>query len=171
MSGASRNPRLLRRGNVRPARREDIPRLREIRASVTENRLSDPSEITDEIVVWHLEHAPFYVWEQEGTVLGFCAGDPRDGSIWSLFVDPAAEGQSIGRTLLWQCCNELAKMGHKKLTLSTEKNSHAEHFYKALGWAQQGFNDVGEVILALDLTDSAATPQNIPYLTYQRNHA
>lgn len=165
---ASGLPR-LQRGDIRPAQRKDIARIREIRATVRENRLCDPSEITDDIVVWHMQNAPFYVWEQDGMVLGFCAGDPRDGSIWALFVDPAAEGHGIGSALLWQCCDKLAGMGYEKLSLSTEKNSHAEHFYKALGWKQQGFNDVGEIVLTLDLKNGP--PPKHSHLTYTRNHA
>ena len=42
-------------------------------------------------VEWFIDHAAFWLWEENGVVQGFSAGDPRDGTIFALFVDPASE--------------------------------------------------------------------------------
>jgi ribosomal protein S18 acetylase RimI-like enzyme len=44
------------------------------------------------------------VWVEDGQGQGFSAGDPCDGTIWTLFVDPAFQGRGIGRTLLALAC-------------------------------------------------------------------
>jgi GNAT superfamily N-acetyltransferase len=82
---------------IRTAVLSDIPRLTEIRGAVGENRLSDPSRVTLADYVWHIERAPVFVWDDAGLIKGLSAGDPRDGSIWALFVDPAFEHQGIGQ--------------------------------------------------------------------------
>src|SRR5882762_3126406 len=87
----SAKPTMIRRATV-----SDIPRLMEIRGSVRENRLSDPSRVTLADYNWHIAHAPIHVWKDGGLIQGMSAGDPRDGSIWALFVDPAHEGRGIG---------------------------------------------------------------------------
>ena len=83
-------------GAVRAACLADIPRIFDIRAAVRENRLADPSRVTHADAVWFVEAGALFVWEEAGQIGGFSAGDPRDGSIWALFVDPPWEGQGAG---------------------------------------------------------------------------
>ena len=80
---------------IRSATVSDIPRLIEIRASVRENRLSDPSRVTIADYEWHIAHGPIHIWEEHGVIAGLSASDPRDGSVWALFVDPDYEGRGI----------------------------------------------------------------------------
>jgi ribosomal protein S18 acetylase RimI-like enzyme len=70
---------------------------------------------------------------EDGVIQGFAAGDPRDGSIFALFVDPAHEGRGIGRALLALACGTLRAAGFATATLSTEPGTRAERFYRTNG--------------------------------------
>jgi GNAT superfamily N-acetyltransferase len=135
---------------LRTATLSDIPRLIEIRGSVRENRLGDPGRVTLDDYTWHIAHAPVHVWE-EGLIKGMSAGDPRDGSIWALFVDPAFESRGIGQALILAACRSLAAAGHRIARLSTEPGTRAERFYLRNGWLARGHSDRGEVIFVKDL--------------------
>jgi GNAT superfamily N-acetyltransferase len=134
---------------IRTATVTDIPRLREIRESVRENRLSDPSRVTLADYDWHIAHAPIHVWEDDGVIKGLSAGDPRDGSIWALFVDPTFKGRGIGQALA--ATNSIAAAGHRVAKLSTEPGTRAERFYLRNGWMAKGRTERGEVIFTKDL--------------------
>ena len=136
---------------IRRATVSDIPRLMKIRGSVRENRLSDPSRVTLADYHWHIAHAPIHVWEDEGVIKGLSAGDPRDGSIWALFVDPAYEGRGIGQALILAACNSIAAAGHRAAKLSTQPGTRAERFYLRNGWLAEGHTERGEVILTKEL--------------------
>ena len=137
---------------IRIATLTDIPRLMEICGSVRENRLSDPSRVTLADYNWHIAHAPIHVWEDDdGVIKGLSAGDPRDGSIWALFVDPAFEGRGIGQALILAACNSVAAAGHRVARLSTEAGTRAERFYLRNGWLAKGHTERGEVILTKEL--------------------
>jgi GNAT superfamily N-acetyltransferase len=140
---------------IRRATVADIPRLREIRDSVRENRLSDPSRVTLADYQWHVAHAPIHVWDEGGVIKGMAAGDPRDGSIWALFVDPAFEGHGIGRALIAAATNAVAAAGHRVATLSTEPGTRAERFYRLNGWIDQGRTDRGEIVFTMDVMPGA----------------
>jgi GNAT superfamily N-acetyltransferase len=136
---------------IRAATVADIPRLRELRGSVHENRLSDPSRVTIADYEWHVVHAPIHVWEDDGVIKGLSAGDPRDGSIWALFVDPAFEGRGIGQALIMAATNSIAAAGHRVARLSTEPGTRAERFYLRNGWMAKGHTERGEIIFTKDL--------------------
>jgi GNAT superfamily N-acetyltransferase len=131
---------------IRPATVSDIPRLMEIRGSVRENRLSDPTRVTIADYEWHIAYGPIHIWEEKGFIAGLSASDPRDGSIWGLFVDPAYEGRGIGQALIAAACRSVAEAGHAKAKLSTDAGTRAERFYLRNGWIAQGFTERGEVI-------------------------
>lgn len=59
-------------------------------AAVRENRLSDPNTVTAADCAAFIDRAEIWVWVEEGMIQGFSAGDPRNGEIFALFVDPAA---------------------------------------------------------------------------------
>ena len=84
---------------LRAATHADIPRLMEIRASVGENRLSDPNRVTLADYNWFIDHAAIHVWEEEDCIQGLSAGDPRDGSIWRCLCTQNSKAAASGKLL------------------------------------------------------------------------
>jgi GNAT superfamily N-acetyltransferase len=130
---------------LRVATYADISRLMEIRGSVRENRLNDPSHVTLADYNWFIDRAAIHVWEEDECVQGFSAGDPRDGSIWALFVHPPYEGRGVGQNLIQAACRSLLDAGYQNATLSTEPGSRAQYFYECNGWIAKGHTSAGEV--------------------------
>lgn len=133
---------------LRTATHDDIPRIVGIRASVRENRLVDPSSVTLDDIAWFVNHGPIHVWEDADGVQGFAAGNPRDGGIWALFVDPSFEGRGIGQALIEAACASLRQAGHRVATLKTGAGTRAERFYVRNGWTARGTDARGEVIFS-----------------------
>ncbi len=131
---------------IRRAVHADIPRIMEIRHAVGENRLSDPNSVTAADCAEFMDRSEIWVWVEEGLILGFAAGDPRDGWIWALFVAPGHEGRGIGRALLRLACETIRDSGYSIATLSTDKGTRAERFYRAHGWTVTGRNQKGELV-------------------------
>ena len=131
---------------IRQAALADIPRLMEIRAGVRENRLSDPSNVTSVDYAWFIDEHRIDTYVVNAGIVGFAAGDPRDGSIWALFVEPGFEGQGIGQALLAAACDALVRAGHGRATLSTEPGTRAALFYAANGWNMSGSTGSGEAV-------------------------
>jgi len=134
-------------GHIRRARLEERDRISEIRFAVQENRLNDPSLVTDADYGWFTEHPGIWVWEEDGRILGFSAADTRDGTIWALFVDPAHDRRGIGRALFETACDVLRRAGHRTAMLTTDPGTRAERFYRAAGWTVLGTSKTGELIL------------------------
>ena len=130
---------------IRKATAADIPRLMDIRARVRENILSDPSKVTEADYHWFIQNAPLWVWDDADLIKGFAAGDPRDGTIWALFVDPPYERQGIGKALFAHTCESMAHSGHRTLTLYTGAGTRAESFYRAAGWEESGTSADGDI--------------------------
>jgi GNAT superfamily N-acetyltransferase len=138
---------------IRPAIDADIPRLNEIRLAVRENRLGDPSWLTEERVREALRPpGAGWVWEEAGRVLGFCVVSGEDDSIWALFVDPNAEGRGGGSALLDRAMEWMKESGADTVRLSTDPDTRAERFYRSRGWQPSGVNDRGEVVLEYRLS-------------------
>ena len=136
---------------IRKATRADYPRISEIRLTVRENRLSKPDSI-EPLVDWLFDNSTFWVWEEDGTIQGFSAGDPRDGSICALFVHPSHERRGIGRVLLRLACDTLRESGRVKATLHTEPDTRAERFYRMDGWIEIGRKDDGQIVFQKSLS-------------------
>jgi len=98
----------------------DIDDLFRIRAAVRENRLHDPGSVTREDCDWFVQRRRVWVAEIDGRVAGFSASDPRDATIWALFVDPDFEGRGLGSMLLAQACADLVADGHRRASLTTD---------------------------------------------------
>ena len=130
---------------LRRARADDVPRIWEIRHSVRENRLEDPGKVTDAEVADTLARGLFHLAVSGGRVLGFSAAEPRDGTIWALFVDPAAEGRGLGRALLAAAVDDLAAAGWRVARLTTGPGTRAERFYGLAGWTREGPDPDGEI--------------------------
>jgi GNAT superfamily N-acetyltransferase len=133
-------------GHIRRARHDERDRLKEIRAAVRENQLADPTRVTDQHYAWFTDHPGIWVWDEDGKILGFSAGDPRDGTIFALFVDPGHERRGIGRALLRAACDTLRCSGHRMALLTTAGGTRAERFYRSAGWEAVGTSDRGELI-------------------------
>ena len=118
----------------------------EIRHAVHENRLSDPNLVTAADCVAFIGRSEMWVWEENGVIEAFAAGDKRDGSIFALFVAPEYEGRGIGQKLLPLACETLRRAGYAVATLSTEAGTRAERFYRANGWIANGRNHKGEIV-------------------------
>ncbi|MDP3545586.1 GNAT family N-acetyltransferase [Phreatobacter sp. HK31-P] len=129
---------------IRTATRADLPRITEIRMGVRENVLSRPEKIT-EAVAYLIDRDAFWVFEDEAGIHGFSSADPRNGSIFALFMDPASEGRGMARHLLDAACRHLVAAGHTRAWLSTDPGTRAERFYSLQGWSQTGRTDDGEV--------------------------
>jgi GNAT superfamily N-acetyltransferase len=132
---------------IRPATHGDIARIYEIRNSVGENRLSDPSRVTEADAIRFIDDTALWVWQEEdGAVTGFAGSDRRDGSIWALFVAPGHDGKGIGRALLKHACDWLRAAGHRTAMLTTEPGTRAERHYRAAGWSVTGSSTTGELV-------------------------
>jgi len=130
--------------SIRIATRADIPELRTIRSSVTENILT--SIITEEMIIEVMEeYGRIWIYESEGQVLGFSAADKRTSNIWALFVLPAWEKRGIGKQLLHEAVEWLWSEGGKTIWLTTDPHTRAEEFYRSQGWTQSGVESNGEI--------------------------
>jgi ribosomal protein S18 acetylase RimI-like enzyme len=141
---------------IRKASRTDYTRISEIRFAVRENRLSNPASIGP-VVDWLFDNSTFWVWEEDGAIQGFSAADPRDGSIFALFVHPDYERRGIGRALLPLACGALKERGHDTAVLTTEAGTRAERFYRIDGWTEVGRQKDGQIVFQKSLLGSPAT--------------
>lgn len=135
----------------RRATADDIEHLIRIRGAVRENRLRDPASVTRADYDWFVEQGRIWLGEISGEVAGFAAGDPRDGTIWALFVDPRFAGMGLGAVLLKKVCADLQADGHAVLRLSTDPGTRASRLYARLGWEEQGLLPDGEMAFRLIL--------------------
>jgi GNAT superfamily N-acetyltransferase len=133
-------------GRVREATEADIPAIMELRLSVRENRLFDPSQVTPEDCRRYVTRGHMWVWDAGGEILGFSASTCETGWIWALFVRPGHEGRGIGQALFAVACGALVQAGFRTLTLSTDPDTRAARFYRAAGWREAGRTPEGELI-------------------------
>ncbi len=133
----------------RRAEPADIDRLMDIRAAVSENRLSDPLSVTRADYDRFVAQGRVWVGEADGRIVGFSASDERDGSIWALFVDPGHAGLGIGTSLLRRACEDLKADGYGNIRLTTEPGTRADRLYRKLGWRDMGRSSSGEVVFEL----------------------
>ena len=132
---------------IRKATLADRRRISEVRLAVRENRLSQASVAkVDTTADWIFANGAFWVWEQDGPVQGFSVADPRDGTIFGLFIHPDYEGRGIARALLPRACEDLRAAGFAVATLTTGAGTRAERFYRENGWEETGRQDNGEIV-------------------------
>jgi GNAT superfamily N-acetyltransferase len=85
------------------------------------------------------------VAERDGHLVGFyaLAGEPPEGTLEDLFVEPEHIGTGVGR-LLWEHAIEVARtLGFERVTL--EADPGAEPFYLALGARRCGSVPSGSI--------------------------
>ena len=126
---------------IRKATKDDVPRIMEIRAGVGENRLRDPSRVTMEDVCWFVDNPGVFLWEEDGSIVGFSASDPRNGNIFALFVEERYERRGIGKALFERACKVLVDAGCTRMWLTTWPGTRAERFYREAGWRVTGTDD------------------------------
>ncbi|TAJ94794.1 MAG: GNAT family N-acetyltransferase [Reyranella sp.] len=132
---------------IRKATSTDRPRISEVRLAVRENQLSAASVSKVETTAdWIFENATFWVWEEAGAVQGFSVADPRDGTIFGLFIHPDYEGRGLGRALLPLACEDLRAAGFAEAILTTGAGTRAERFYRLNGWEETGRQEDGQII-------------------------
>ena len=136
---------------IRTAERSDIPRIFEIRAAVRENKLSNPELVTPADCEWFIDNSAFWLWVEDEDVQGFSAADPRDGTIFALFIHPDYEGRGIARKLLPLACETLRAAHHNSATLTTDAGTRAEMFYRQDGWTEIGRQEDGQIIFRKDI--------------------
>ena len=134
---------------IRPATRDDLPRIWEVRHGTAENRLTDPSLVTDAEVAWYLDEAVFLVSEDEAGVQGFACANHQTGYVWALFVIDGAHGRGHGTALLDEATKRLRQAGHRQAFLTTGKDTKAAAFYRSRGWRQTGVDIRGEAVFRL----------------------
>ena len=134
---------------VRRATEADLPRIHEVRHGTAENRLTDPSRVTDAEVAWYLNEAVFLVSEDEVGVQGFACANPQTGYVWALFVIDEAQGRGHGTALLEHAINKLREAGHRQAFLTTGHGTGAARFYRSKGWRQTGTDLRGEAVFCL----------------------
>ena len=131
---------------LRPALLKDIPAMHALRLGVRENRLSDPSRVTQADYERRLaQPGASWVAEVNGTTAGFAIADFPSRSVWALFVKPGFEGRGIGRFLLRQVTQNLEAAGPGTIHRSTEAVTRAERLYAAAGWTRRGQLPNGEI--------------------------
>ncbi|HEY0085667.1 MAG TPA: GNAT family N-acetyltransferase [Allosphingosinicella sp.] len=126
----------------------DVPAMHRIRLSARENRLSDPALVREADYLPFVARGAAFVAEADGALLGFAAADAPAGSVWALFVAPAAEGRGVGRALERRLLAWARAEGLKGLTLTTAPGTRAAAFYRAGGWTETGVTAAGELCFA-----------------------
>jgi ribosomal protein S18 acetylase RimI-like enzyme len=131
--------------SIRRAVPADIDGLIVIRGAVQENRLRDPASVTRDDYGWFVRNNRVWLAGAETRVFGFSASDPRDGTIWALFVDPASEGFGLGTKLLAKACADLKADGFPEVRLFTDPGTKAARLYRKLGWQEVGLSADAEM--------------------------
>ena len=137
------------RVSLRRATETDLPRIMEVRHGTAENRLTDPSLVTDAEVAWYLNKAIFLVSEDEEGLQGFVCANHQTGYVWALFVIDGAQGRGHETALLDEVIARLRKAGHRQAFLTTGEDTRAAAFYRAKGWRPTGIDMRGEVVFRL----------------------
>lgn len=138
--------------NFREAVPSDITQIQVVRNAVQENRLSDPSRVTDnDCLEYMTQRGKGWVCVIEETVVGFAIVDLADQNVWALFVTPAFENSGIGKKLQQIMLEWYFQQTDKTIWLGTAPGTRAETFYRLTGWEPKGLMKNGE--MRFELTD------------------
>jgi ribosomal protein S18 acetylase RimI-like enzyme len=80
-----------------------------------------------------IDNGSVFVLEVDGVVVGLYAlsGEPPDGLLTDLWLEPKVQGRGLGRRLWDHALTSAAALGYRSLTLEADPN--AEGFYAAMG--------------------------------------
>ncbi|MBL7950394.1 MAG: GNAT family N-acetyltransferase [Flavobacteriales bacterium] len=132
---------------IRPMLSADVPAAHVIRLAVRENRLSDPSVVTEQDYHDFLARDTMsWVCELDGELAGFVMADVEKRNLWALFVAPEHEAKGVGRALhdtmlsaYWKRCDVLR--------LTTAPETRAARFYRKAGYTEQGLTSNGKELI------------------------
>lgn len=125
-----------------------------IRLAVRENRLTDPSKMTEAAYHPYVEAGSAWVAENDGQMLGFSAINGATREVWALFVAPGAESSGVGRALHEAMLDWARAQAIPELWLTTSEATRAEGFYMAAGWETTGIAEDGELRLRRSIPGS-----------------
>jgi GNAT superfamily N-acetyltransferase len=147
---------------VRPARPEEAPRLSELALRSKafwgyDAAFLERCRVELEVRAERLAALRAHVFEREDRILGFftLAGDPPEGELVHLYVDPQAIGGGVGAALFRAARNIAQREGFRRLLIHSDPN--AAPFYSRQGARQVGQVESGSIpgrllpLLALDL--------------------
>src|SRR3712207_6466800 len=121
----------------REATLPDISQMQDVRHSVKENALSDPSLIKDQDYVDYLTwRGKGWVCEINGQIIGFSIVDLKEHNVWALFLKPTYEAQGIGKKLHSLMLNWYFAQTKETIWLGTGFNTRAGTFYRLQGWLE-----------------------------------
>ena len=136
---------------IRPATATDIPTLFRIRTAVRQNAMSRAAlaaaGVTPRNVAALLAtEGAGWIARDHGRDAGFSIADAGQGSVFALFVLPGHERRGLGRALLLQAEDWLARQGWREawLLTGTGPGLRAPGFYRRMGWHRQGLAPPGE---------------------------
>ena len=97
-------------------------------------------------------HWPYYVWEEDGRILGYCYAHPwKERPAYAntlettVYLAPDAKGRGIGTQLMKRLIGECKAMGvHSLIACITGDNEASIEFHKSLGFVKVSeFSQVG----------------------------
>lgn len=125
----------------REATINDIPGIQMVRNAVLENRLSDPSQVTDrDCEVFMTVRGKAWVCEINNDVVAFTYVDLKENNVWALFVQPGYAEKGIGKTLQNIMLDWYFGVCRKTIWLGTAPGTRAENFYRKQGWKEAGLH-------------------------------
>ncbi|MEE1945949.1 GNAT family N-acetyltransferase [Pedobacter sp. KR3-3] len=131
----------------------DIKPIQMVRNSVKENRLSDPSLVSDADCEEFINRkGKGWVCEINQQIVGFAIADLQAQNIWALFVHPQFENHGIGKQLHQLMLDWYFAQGPIHVWLSTAPGTRAETFYQKAGWKATGMQGK-EIRFEMSLTD------------------
>ncbi|MFZ1785843.1 MAG: GNAT family N-acetyltransferase [Ferruginibacter sp.] len=137
----------------------DIGQIQFVRHAVKENRLSDPSLVTDaDVEEYMTKRGRGWVCEIQNTVIGFAIVDLIENNVWALFVLPEYEAMGIGKKLHRMMMDWYFIHTKEKIWLGTEPGSRAEKFYRMQGWREAGIHGKNELKFEMDFQSWSGAP-------------
>lgn len=124
---------------LREAMLSDIDAIMDVRFSVTENVLSNPSLVTPaDCEDFIFRRGKGWVATENERVVGFSIVDLVENNIWALFVRPEFAQKGIGKQLQDVMLNWYFSQTKQTVWLGTDPGTRAETFYRKSGWQQVG---------------------------------
>lgn len=139
---------------LREASLNDIDAMHTLRLAVKENVLITHSLVTrDHYLKYLFDDGKGWVYEIEGSIVGFGIVDLKGSCVWGLFVSPEHEGKGIGKLLQEKMLKWYFNHSHKTLSLTTAQGTRAEKFYTLTGWKHKGILSNGEIKFEMEFND------------------